>query len=207
MDRATFKIESSPAAENVTTEINTRGVIASCPAGGNKPEGRATEIPWGRPGSGCTLMLESLVMALFRPMPLKAAAAILRGCDSRLWRLVKAKPASSTAPQETSAGKGLKCRNLFTDPEGSIGLPAGDGVAAKAPAEEQAAGKGKGKIPTVASIDCTKALLAAIEALLQAATKADDFQLHKDGDARGRVSAEEAMLYPGESRAPPDRST
>jgi len=144
MDPVKFKTESSPAVKNVTTEINTRGVIASCPAGGNKPEGRATEIPWGRPGSGCTLMLESLVMALFRQMPLKAAAAILRACDPRLWRLVKAKPASSTAPQETSAGKGLKCLNLFTDPEGSIGLPDGDGVTAKAQAEERAGGKVKG---------------------------------------------------------------
>jgi len=50
--------------------------------------GSKIRIPWARPGTSCTLMLEALVMALVRKTSVKAAATIFASCDPRLWRLV-----------------------------------------------------------------------------------------------------------------------
>lgn len=54
------------------------------------PEGQVlqVEVPWARPGSGFTLLLEALAMLLCAHMPVAEAAGILAIEDTRLWRVV-----------------------------------------------------------------------------------------------------------------------
>ena len=54
------------------------------------PEGKVVqvEVPWARPGSGFTLLMEAWAMLLCAAMPVKEAAGLLRESDTRLWRLV-----------------------------------------------------------------------------------------------------------------------
>lgn len=49
---------------------------------------RLINVPWGRAGSGFTLLFEALVMMVCREMPMAAAAAFLNEHDTRLWRVV-----------------------------------------------------------------------------------------------------------------------
>ena len=54
------------------------------------PEGKVVqvEVPWARPGSGFTLMMEAWALLLCEAMPVKEAGELLRESDTRLWRLV-----------------------------------------------------------------------------------------------------------------------
>lgn len=54
------------------------------------PEGKVAqvEVPWARPGSGFTLMMEAWAMLLCEAMPVKEADELLGESDTRLWRLV-----------------------------------------------------------------------------------------------------------------------
>ena len=54
------------------------------------PDGQVlqVEVPWARPGSGFTLLLEALAMLLCGQMPVSEAAVILAIEDTRLWRVV-----------------------------------------------------------------------------------------------------------------------
>lgn len=45
-------------------------------------------VPWSRPGSGFTLLMEALILELARHTPIRAIARILRVRDKRLWRVV-----------------------------------------------------------------------------------------------------------------------
>jgi transposase len=45
-------------------------------------------VPWGRAGSGFTLLFEALVMMVCREMPMGAASEPLAEHDNRLWRMV-----------------------------------------------------------------------------------------------------------------------
>lgn len=55
------------------------------------PDGQVlqVEVPWARPGSGFTLLLEALAMLLCGHMPVAEAAAVLAIEDTRLWRVVE----------------------------------------------------------------------------------------------------------------------
>ena len=55
------------------------------------PDGqvRQVEVPWARPGSGFTLLLDALAMLLCSDMPMSEAAAMLAIEDTRLWRVVE----------------------------------------------------------------------------------------------------------------------
>lgn len=46
-------------------------------------------VPWARPGSGFTLLMEALVLELARNMPMRAIARLLNVDDKRLWRVVE----------------------------------------------------------------------------------------------------------------------
>lgn len=46
------------------------------------------EVPWARPGSGFTLMMEAWAMLLCGAMPVSEAGELLGESDTRLWRLV-----------------------------------------------------------------------------------------------------------------------
>ena len=45
-------------------------------------------VPWARPGSGFTLLLEAFAIRLVQAMPVLAAARLLGIHDTRLWRMV-----------------------------------------------------------------------------------------------------------------------
>jgi transposase len=46
------------------------------------------QVPWGREGSGFTLMMEALMMLLSAEMPVNAMADLLDEHDTRLWRVL-----------------------------------------------------------------------------------------------------------------------
>lgn len=56
-----------------------------------KPDGKVVlvEVPWARPGSGFTLQLEALVMALAEHMPVSEIAEVFGVHDTKLWRAIK----------------------------------------------------------------------------------------------------------------------
>ncbi|MGX8679471.1 MAG: ISL3 family transposase [Sphaerochaetaceae bacterium] len=49
---------------------------------------RTVQVPWGREGSGFTLMMEGVILALLQHMPVKAAAREIGEHDTRLWRVL-----------------------------------------------------------------------------------------------------------------------
>jgi hypothetical protein len=44
------------------------------------------QVPWGREGSGFTLMMTALMMLLSAEMPVDAMADLIDKRDTRLWR-------------------------------------------------------------------------------------------------------------------------
>lgn len=87
---------------------------------------RQVAVPWARPGSGFTLLLEALVLELARNMPMRAIARLLDVRDKRLWRVVShyVKKALAKADcrrvrrvgvDETSARKRQDYISLFFD--------------------------------------------------------------------------------------------
>ena len=63
---------------------------------------RQVSVPWARPGSGFTLLMEAAVLLLAREMTVSAVAEILGEVDTKLWRLIVARdpglPARRFAP-------------------------------------------------------------------------------------------------------------
>lgn len=55
-----------------------------------KPDGKVVtvEVPWGRIGSGFTLLLEGVILSLVRHMAVRAAAKEIGEHDTRIWRVV-----------------------------------------------------------------------------------------------------------------------
>ena len=49
---------------------------------------KTVEVPWGRKGSGFTLMFEALIMVLVREMPVNAVARLVGEHDTRIWRVL-----------------------------------------------------------------------------------------------------------------------
>ena len=168
-----------------------------------RQEACAAEIPLRRTGTGCVLMLESLVMALVRRITLKDAAAILRDCDSRLWRLVEAEPDFGSTRADRPGSRGPKCLDLFYDLETSFTLQWVDGAVEQVQGAQGAERKVPREGVDANAIEFATALLAAIEALIEAAGEVQGVNEMKKGSARGEVSAEAAMLCPSQSRAPP----
>ena len=85
-----------------------------------------TTVPWARPGSGFTLMMEAVVLLLCQQMPVAAAADYLGETDQRLWRVLahyvtKAHAAKSWRAvrrvmiDETSTKKGHHYATNFMD--------------------------------------------------------------------------------------------
>lgn len=46
-------------------------------------------VPWARPGSGFTLLMEAMIIELARHMPVRALARMLGVYDKRLWRVLE----------------------------------------------------------------------------------------------------------------------
>ena len=49
---------------------------------------KSVEVPWGRKGSGFTLLFEALIMVLVREMPVNAVARLVGEHDTRIWRVL-----------------------------------------------------------------------------------------------------------------------
>jgi hypothetical protein len=148
---------------------------------------------------------------------LKEAAAVFAKCDPRLWHLIdhqgscqetsSGSEADSVSVDETSDRKGVAYLNLFYDTEGSLDASTDDGSAAQEFVEGL---KVDPKVANLCAIsaELSKAfILAVIEALLKASLAPERFQdVGNRNDALGKVSAEEGMLYPSQSRAPPNKA-
>ena len=50
---------------------------------------KTVDVPWGRKGSGFTLMFEALIMVLVGAMPVNAVARLVGEHDTRIWRVLK----------------------------------------------------------------------------------------------------------------------
>lgn len=50
---------------------------------------RLVNVPWSRPGSGFTLLMEGLILEMARAMPVRNIAQLLRVSDNRLWRVIE----------------------------------------------------------------------------------------------------------------------
>lgn len=48
------------------------------------------EVPWARPGSGFTLLMEALVLTLAKKLPVSAIAAMFDVSEGRIWRAINA---------------------------------------------------------------------------------------------------------------------
>ena len=49
---------------------------------------KKVSVPWARPDSGFTLLLEALLMSLVSAMPVNAVARLAGEQDTRLWRVI-----------------------------------------------------------------------------------------------------------------------
>ena len=187
-------------------------VVTSVPDADNKLGSTKVEVPWGRPGTGFTRLFEALVMALIRQIPVKRAARILRTSDARLWRFVDrevgkeipGRPVGFPLIERRSGGKGREQLRLF-ELDLSRGVPRKEPVTARTIAEELKACRESAANLGAIAFGLSKVLvLAAIDALLRAAQTFGHFRVIKDkNDALGKARAEEALLSPGKSRAPP----
>lgn len=66
------------------TELRARVPRIKCEAHGVLQ----TPVPWARPGSGFTLMMEAIILLLCQEMTVSAAASHLGENDTRLWRVL-----------------------------------------------------------------------------------------------------------------------
>jgi len=134
-------------------------------------------VPWARPGSGFTLMMEAMVLLLCQQMSVSAAARHLGEKDKRLWRLVdhyvtKAHAARSWAGvkrlmiDETSARKGHRYVTVVLDADTHDLLLMVEGRSAEAVAEFVAAMPSHGAKPEQISevvMDMSPAYIAGVE--------------------------------------------
>jgi transposase len=85
-------------------------------------------VPWARPGSGFTLMMEAMILLLGQQMSVSAAARHLGESDKRLWRVLEHYVMEAHAAKdwsavrrlmidETSARKGQRYVTVVLDAE------------------------------------------------------------------------------------------
>lgn len=63
---------------------------------------RLVDVPWAKPGSGFTLLMEAVLLAMLRQMPVLQVAKQVGEHDTRLWRLVKGYVTEALASQDFS---------------------------------------------------------------------------------------------------------
>ena len=85
------------------------------------------EVPWARPGSGFTLLMDALVLTLAKKLPVSAIAQMFGVSDNRIWRAINVHVASArqaTTYTEVTAlgvdekyvGRRLGYLSIFHDP-------------------------------------------------------------------------------------------
>ncbi len=118
--------------------LHARVPRSECPECGVK----TVSVPWGREGSGFTLLFEAFVMTLVCEMPVNAIARLVGEHDTRLWRILNYYVEKSRAQQdysrvsnigidETSSKRGHNYISLFVDLDESKVLFATEGKDAK----------------------------------------------------------------------------
>lgn len=102
--------------------LSARVPRVRCPAHGV----HLVQVPWARPGSGFTLLLEAALLTYAKQMPIAALATMARVHDTRVWRVIehhvltqRAKLDFSGVDQigvdETSARRGQDYVSIFMD--------------------------------------------------------------------------------------------
>ncbi len=87
---------------------------------------RLVAVPWARPGSGFTLLMEGLLLELARQMPVRGIAKLARVSDNAIWRVIKhyvddavermdCSQVAQVGVDETSAKKGHDYISCFFD--------------------------------------------------------------------------------------------
>lgn len=116
-------------------------------------------VPWARPGSGFTLLMEVAMLTFAKQMPIAPLAAMAREHDTRVWRVVEHHVSAARAGldfsevtkvgmDETSARRGQDYVSIFMDLEQRrvmFATPGRDSDTVKAFAEDLAAHNGEPK--------------------------------------------------------------
>lgn len=117
------------------------------------------EVPWARPGSGFTLLMEAAMLTFAQQMPIAPLAAMAREHDTRVWRVVEHHVNAARAGldfsdvtevgmDETSARRGQDYVSIFMDLEKRrvmFATPGRDADTVKAFAEDLADHNGQPK--------------------------------------------------------------
>lgn len=176
--------------------------------------GKTTQVPvpWARPQSGFTQLMEALVVTLCGAMPVNTVAKLLNVSDDRLWSILhhyvdeaRAKEDHSEVTRvgidETASRRGQNYITLFHDLDGKRLLFACDGrtqLTVKSFVEDLA--KHQGDPDTIAEvcIDMSKAYIAGVANYLpKAAVTFDPFHVIKlANEAVDTVRREEAKTEP-----------
>jgi transposase len=113
-------------------------------------------VPWARPGSGFTLLMEVAMLTFAKQMPIAPLAQMAREHDTRIWRVIEHHVGAARAGldfsgvtkvgcDETSARRGQDYVSLFMDLEARrvmFATPGRDADTVKAFAEDLAAHRG-----------------------------------------------------------------
>ena len=169
-------------------------------------------VPWARPGSGFTLLFETLVMTMARTMPVNVMVRLLSVTDTRLWRIISSYVALARATEdysettrigvdETSVKKGHQYVSFFFDMDKRKLLFGTEGKDAETINRFIDDLKVHGGVPeqvTDATIDMSKGFIKGIkEQLPHAVITFDKFHLIKlMNDALAKIRAEEAREFP-----------
>lgn len=155
------------------TELVARVPRTLCPEHGVLQ----AQVPWARPGSGFTLMMEAMVLLLCQQMSVSAAARHLGERDKRLWRIVDHYVAKAHAAKdwsgvrrlmidETSAKRGHRYVTGVLDADTHDLLLMVQGRSAQAVDELVAAMASHGAVPTQITevvMDMSPAYIAGVE--------------------------------------------
>ena len=135
-------------------------------------------VPWARPGSGFTLMMEAMILLLGQQMSVSAAARHLGESDKRLWRVLEHYVMEAHAAKdwsqvrrlmidETSARKGHRYGTVVLDAESHALLLMVEGRSAQAVTEFLAAmpaHPAKAEAITEVVMDMSPAYIAGVQA-------------------------------------------
>jgi len=135
--------------------LTARAPRVDCPGHGV----HLVAVPWARPGSGFTLLMEVAMLTFAAEMPISPLAAMAREHDTRVWRVVEHHVGAARAGldfsgvtqvgmDETSARRGQDYVSLFMDLEARrvmFATPGKDAETVKAFAEDLAAHGGSPK--------------------------------------------------------------
>ena len=175
-------------------------------------------VPWARPGSGFTLLMEVAMLTFAKQMPLAPLAEMAREHDTRVWRVIEHHVHTARAGldfsgvtrvgcDETSARRGQDYVSLFMDLEARrvmFATPGKDAETVKAFAEDLDAHKGEPKTQVEqVCCDMSPAFIAGIRSYLAE-------QPEEEAPAEGDTAVEPVALSAAGvavSADPPDHAS